>query len=99
MFSIRAGTSYRNRDGKEFAVNHTIQHPLYNSSTNDYDVAVVTVAEPLVGKNIQPIPISDDLLNNSVGRLGIISGWGYLSVKSIKPVYIKIGLISIKIYL
>lgn len=80
MFNIRAGTSKRGKGGKVFKAKNITIHPMYDSDTIDYDVAVIQVKKRFKGTFIQPVGLSDEKLKDNIGESGKISGWGHLEV-------------------
>ncbi|XP_017494861.1 PREDICTED: trypsin theta-like, partial [Rhagoletis zephyria] len=58
LFRIRYATLYRN-SGAELPVSRIILHPYYNTSTFDYDVAVLCTETPFTaGVNAQVVEIA-----------------------------------------
>lgn len=80
------GTSFNDRDGKKIQVERIINHPLYNTRNQDYDVALLELSENLVySDSIQPIALPDDNEIVRFGTMCLISGWGDQKLKQTSP--------------
>ncbi|XP_068083831.1 trypsin-3 [Anabrus simplex] len=78
--TIRAGSSYRERGGSVHETEEIFVHPLYNSTTVDYDIALIKVASPfLLSNDIQVIPLPSQNDDVSEGATAVVTGWGHTS--------------------
>ena len=76
--SFRGGSSNMHNGGVVvYAENYTL-HPLYDAKIFSNDVAIVKLAKPLKGINIQPIKLVDENFTISSGEMTVVSGWGIL---------------------
>lgn len=74
LFRIRYATLYRN-SGAELPVSRIILHPKYNTSTFDYDVAVLCTETPFTaGVNAQVVEIA--AAAPVAGTRAVSTGWG-----------------------
>ncbi|KAJ8916692.1 hypothetical protein NQ315_000337 [Exocentrus adspersus] len=80
VYSVRAGSIYVDRGGSVVYIKKALLHPSYDRMREDYDLAVLQLAQPLKLSNaIKPVrlPVSNELpLPNTKGY---VSGWGSLS--------------------
>jgi len=75
---FRAGSSVRGTNGTLHQAVQLIAHPLYDSFTIDYDVAVAKVTPPFeYGTGVQPIIMTDT--EPAAGSTSVVSGWGTLT--------------------
>lgn len=75
--SIRAGSTIREEGGIVVNVKKIYPHPDFNSSTYDYDVAILEFNVPInYGWGIQPIDLPEDNEAVKVGVYANITGWG-----------------------
>ncbi|KAF2885459.1 hypothetical protein ILUMI_20739 [Ignelater luminosus] len=78
-FTVRAGSSFRGSGGQISKVLRIYQHPAYNPSNFDYDVAVLAIEELTFGTGVAAISLHKPNEELAVGTEGTISGWGTLS--------------------
>lgn len=85
-FTIRAGTSYKERDGVVANVAAVHQNPAYDSNSVDYDISVLELQTPLVFTlEIQAIKLP--MVNQDVpgGLPAFVTGWGVISEGGFEP--------------
>ncbi|XP_055595540.1 trypsin-4-like [Uranotaenia lowii] len=75
-WTVRAGSSYTREGGLVFKVKEVHVHPNYDSSTTDYDVAVMRVEGEMRGPHIRPIRITRSQMSYREGVVGLVSGFG-----------------------
>ncbi|XP_055591130.1 CUB and peptidase domain-containing protein 2-like [Uranotaenia lowii] len=73
-WTVRAGSSYPNKDGALKEFKNVIIHPNYNH--HDYDVALVYLKGSLKGPHIKPITLASSQASYHPGKMGIVSGFG-----------------------
>lgn len=74
---VFAGTSDLLADHVEVGVARLVNHPQYNPQTNDYDLALVILNQPLpIGPKINTISMADSTDNYPADTMAIVSGWG-----------------------
>lgn len=79
-FTIRAGTSIRNYEGKVLEVQTVFQHPNYDDDVLNYDISVLELAEAFEFNNkIRPIELASDNDELVPGTVAVVSGWGLLN--------------------
>lgn len=74
--TIRGGSSNNENGGEVVPALSYIKHPLYDSDTFSNDVAIIELAQPLSGINIQPIQLVDETFSIDTGERAVVSGWG-----------------------
>lgn len=75
--SVRCGSSRFDSGGQFIAVASFVQHPQYSRQTLDFDVAVLTLASPLVfNEAVQPISLARIHSKPAVGTTITVVGWG-----------------------
>ena len=64
------------------SVNQIVVHPNYNSNSNDYDIALIRLSQPLnfIPNSIQPISLNQSEI--TPGKDALISGWGATNYKA-----------------
>lgn len=76
-FKILVGTTYSNRFGEKYDVSRIILHQKYNSTTQDYDIALMQLSTQLqFNASIQPIALPNSNETVADGTMCIVSGWG-----------------------
>ena len=66
-----------NFDAKTSNVEEIINHPNYDDSTHNNDIAILRLKTPLTfTKDIQPACLPDPSLFLEDEELGVVSGWG-----------------------
>ncbi|XP_067633374.1 trypsin-1 [Eurosta solidaginis] len=64
-------------DGKSFDISKLIIHPQYNSQTQDYDLSLIQLREPVtLGDNVKTIELADGQSNHAANTVATISGFG-----------------------
>lgn len=77
--SIRAGSSTREMGGSVHAVLRIIQHPQWDSGTNDIDISIVELLLTFfMGANVQPVLVATSGSTIDPGENVWVSGWGAL---------------------
>ncbi|XP_071451593.1 trypsin delta-like [Hetaerina americana] len=80
VLSVRAGSTYVDREGTIHQVTKIHQHPGFNMNILDDDISLLKVNPPFTfGKGVQPISLPDKNLNVKVGTNADASGWGTLT--------------------
>ncbi|KAK2586014.1 hypothetical protein KPH14_010582 [Odynerus spinipes] len=80
MVNLRAGSNKTQTDGTVYKVSNFYIHPKYNSSTAEYDVALLNLTKPFVyGKSVRPVPLVKMNQIVPVGANAVITGWGYVT--------------------
>ncbi|XP_067648383.1 trypsin 3A1 isoform X2 [Eurosta solidaginis] len=80
VFSLRVGSSSRNQGGEIVSVSKIYKHPLYNSDTMNFDVALLrTQTNRLRGEFVLPIKIPKENASIMDNTKAIVSGWGHMS--------------------
>lgn len=77
QLSIRVGSTFRNTGGTVVAIEAIHEHPLYDNSTNDYDITVLKLASDLsfsAAVGTIALPSSDYEL--IPGTMTNVTGWG-----------------------
>ena len=75
-WKIMAGDTNK-REGQTIQIAEVINHPDYDSSTINNDIAIIKLSEPLVlGDNVQTICLPDGPLELEEGADCFASGWG-----------------------
>ncbi|XP_043791451.1 trypsin-7-like [Apis laboriosa] len=81
-FKIRVGSTYNN-NGIEYNIKNIILHENYNIYTFDYDVALIMLSTPLkISPTTKPITLAESTTSVEIGKIAVVTGWGYLSVNS-----------------
>lgn len=76
--SIRVGSTSSINGGETYRVSKKLEHPNYNVSTFDYDVAILTLYQPIIFSNkIQPISLPKQGSKISAGEPTLVTGWGF----------------------
>lgn len=86
MYRVRVGTTTRNKGGQVVEVADVQIHPqYYKKAPYDYDVSVITVAQPLKIDNItvKKITLVKPKTAFEAGTEVTLLGWGYTDVSSI----------------
>lgn len=80
VYSIRIGSSNRSKGGEVVSISKIYKHPLYNTETLNFDVALLrTQKNRLRGESVHPIKlplISTPIMDN---KEAVVSGWGHMS--------------------
>ncbi|KAJ9575981.1 hypothetical protein L9F63_007081, partial [Diploptera punctata] len=73
---VRAGSSYREKDGSVHQVSNTILHPEFKmDSVLHNDIALIKVSTPFVYNDaVKPISIATE--SPSAGAAAVVTGWG-----------------------
>ena len=62
---------------QKFDVKQMIIHPLYNSSTYDYDIALLQIkTKAKINSYVKPACFPDDSISFSQGEECFVTGWG-----------------------
>lgn len=70
---VRAGSSYKN--GTSVPIAFKIEHPQYNTTTQDYDIAIIKLVDSLsYNASVKSVPLASSL--PTPGSYGTASGWG-----------------------
>ncbi|XP_055856623.1 trypsin delta-like [Episyrphus balteatus] len=79
--SVRAGATIWSQGGQQVKVKKMIPHPLYESTTNGYDIGFLVLEKPLeFDDTVQPITLATKIpAGNKEGR---ILGWGLKKEKA-----------------
>ena len=76
--SIRVGSTSSKNGGEIYQVSKKLEHPNYDSSTFDYDVAILTLYQPITFSNkIKPISLPKQGSKVSDGEPTLVTGWGF----------------------
>jgi len=80
VYTVKVGVHNQNADPlncvQRREVKNTFRHPLYNSGTLDYDIAVLELKSPV---DYAPIALNTDTSLESAGTKLTVSGWGRTS--------------------
>ncbi|KAL5275167.1 hypothetical protein ACFFRR_001242 [Megaselia abdita] len=77
---VIAGTNDLLANHIEVGVARLLNHPQYNPKTNDYDLALVILNQPLpLGPKIKAIDLADSSNNYPADTMAIVSGWGAIN--------------------
>ncbi|XP_060799210.1 transmembrane protease serine 4-like isoform X3 [Neoarius graeffei] len=77
-WSVVAGSTYMTSLGG-YAVDKIILNGNYDSTTNDYDMAMMKLTKPLSLKaTVKPVCLPPHGLGLTVGSLLVVTGWGHL---------------------
>ena len=80
---VRVGSNYTTTGGSLVKVKNSTCHDDFNFDTYDYDICLLELEEPLkFNDNIQPVELAEE--EPKGGEIGIVAGWGTLSVKKKK---------------
>lgn len=81
---LRVGTVRNAFGGVVYQVSEIAQHPLFEQvwfTSVDYDVGVVRTETAMVlGLDVKPVALPENGAQLSDGAVGLISGWGVVSV-------------------
>lgn len=82
---VRAGSSYHDKGGQLLKVKSIHQHPDFDYSRNDYDIAILELDSELkFSDKVQAINLPDANDEIATGALCIVSGWGSVTPGSSK---------------
>lgn len=67
-------------DGKTYGISQFIIHPQYNAQTQDFDLSLIRLSEPVqMGGNIKTVELADANANFAADTLATISGFGAIN--------------------
>ncbi|OXA41734.1 Serine proteinase stubble [Folsomia candida] len=68
-------------DYLDLEISEIKSHPKFDFETAEYDVALIKVSEPIkFSKRVRPICLTQPEENTLVGKIGVITGWGSLTL-------------------
>ncbi|XP_011190145.1 trypsin-4 [Zeugodacus cucurbitae] len=80
VYSIRINSSNRVKGGAVVSISKIFKHPLYNSETMNFDVALIrTEKNRLRGEFVQPIKLPTENTPIMDNTEAVVSGWGHMS--------------------
>lgn len=75
--AILVGKTFNNKSPQKYNVKRIISNIEYDDTTQDYDIALLELIEPLTfSEQIQLVPLADETDNLPDGTLCLVSGWG-----------------------
>lgn len=78
--NLRAGSNETQTGGTVYGVSAFYFHPKFNSTTGDYDAALLKLSRPFnYSRSVQSIPLVTSYKNIPIGTYGVVTGWGYLT--------------------
>lgn len=85
--TVRIGSTQATSGGTLYNTTMLLHHPLFNDTTNDYDVGVIKVSGEmdLDGTTTRAIKLADSVSEPEPGTIIMVSGWGTTSVRFIEP--------------
>ncbi|XP_055373012.1 trypsin-1-like [Condylostylus longicornis] len=96
MMVIAGTTDIQDTDGIRIQPSRFINHPQYSSQTNDYDISIIQLSQPLpIGNNIKPINMVDVNDNFDADTIGTLSGWGAIDSNLQLPTKLKYAKIQL----
>ncbi|XP_039966421.1 trypsin-4-like [Bactrocera tryoni] len=80
VYSLRIGSSNRGKGGEVVSISKIYKHPLYNSGTMNFDVALLrTQKNRLRGEFVHPIKLPSQNTLIMDNNEAVVSGWGHMS--------------------
>ncbi|XP_018580028.1 trypsin-7-like [Anoplophora glabripennis] len=91
-FTVRAGSSLLGTGGQLIKVKHVHQHPGFDFSDMDFDIAVLELEEDIqFTKTASPIQLVDANVKYPAGSEAIVTGWGLLDQDfHLLPTYLQV---------
>lgn len=82
MITARVGSTFADRGGKEYTSLFFMNHPFYNPTIIDYDVAFVRTLRRMAidGTNTRVISLAPSGSAVAPGTILTVSGWGATTV-------------------
>ncbi|KAL4707246.1 hypothetical protein ACJJTC_008327 [Scirpophaga incertulas] len=77
QYKVLVGTAQVDGDGQIYEIEKIIPHESYSSTTQDFDICVIKLAQPLTfGKKVNKIELPDSSLQLKLNSQVDITGWG-----------------------
>ena len=94
LLRVRVGSSDLQNGGTLYQIRETITHELYQSTTYDYDVALLKLASPMsFGEFVQPVMLATNRASLAANSMVQVSGWGRVMTGGpLSPVLQKISM-------
>ena len=88
LIQIRAGSNRHDKGGVLLNVSEVHPHPDYDTTTSDFDFALLKLDNPLTfNDKIKAIPLSDERFFKAENVVFEMSGWGSIVKKPVVPSY------------
>ncbi|KAG5873875.1 hypothetical protein JTB14_025065 [Gonioctena quinquepunctata] len=74
--NIRTGSTYKSSGGQTITVSDYVLHPQYNSTSDDFDIALLALDEDVTIESSAPAKLPDDGAAIPAGVSVTLTGWG-----------------------